>query len=191
MGRHAKPEFRVVKSTVPNGSLRWFIIGRPNGKRVRAWFSTKEKAQAEATERNTKLRRLGEDSVKIDNSLIVMATEGATQLEPFGKTIRDAVQHYLTHLSKRSASVPFSELAITVRTEFKRRLETNEVSARHTESVENALRKLEVKFGTRIVSEISVNEIREWLTTMPLAAKTRNKVRGYACLLYTSDAADE
>lgn len=30
------------------------IIGRPEGDRVRAWFRTKEEAQAEANERNTK-----------------------------------------------------------------------------------------------------------------------------------------
>ena len=80
MARPSKPQFTVQKSSSGNGGLFWFIIGRPNGKRVRAWFATKEKAQAEATERNAKMRKLGEDSVQVDNSLILMATEGATQL---------------------------------------------------------------------------------------------------------------
>jgi hypothetical protein len=60
MGRRSKPEFEVKKSAVPNGDLSWFIIGRPNGRRVRAWFPSKEKAQAEAKERNIKMRKLGE-----------------------------------------------------------------------------------------------------------------------------------
>jgi hypothetical protein len=98
MGRPAKPEYEVKKSSVPNGGLYWYIIGRPNGVKKRAWFPTRAKAQAEATERNNRLRRLGQDSAKVDNSLIVMAVEGATRLARHGKTIRDAVDHFEDYL---------------------------------------------------------------------------------------------
>ena len=118
MGRRSKPEFEVKKSAVPNGDLSWFIIGRPNGKRVRAWFPSKEKAQAEAKERNIKMRKLGEDAVGVDNALIVMATEGATLLRPYGKTLRDAVTFYVNHLAKDSASVSVVEMCRIVRAEF-------------------------------------------------------------------------
>ena len=107
---------------MPNGDLVWYIIGRPNGKRQRAWFPTKEKAQAEATERNLKMRKLGEESVAVDNSLIVMAQKGAELLRPHGKNIMDAVRYYLGHLNQLSYSVPFRALATQVRSEFKRRL---------------------------------------------------------------------
>jgi hypothetical protein len=73
---------QLKNPSVPNGGLYWYIIGRPNGVKKRAWFSTRAKAQAEATERNIKLRRLGQDSAKVDNSIIVMAVEGATELAP-------------------------------------------------------------------------------------------------------------
>jgi transposase len=43
-------------SKIPNGNKHWYITGRPEGKRVRAWFDTKEKAQAEAKECNSYLR---------------------------------------------------------------------------------------------------------------------------------------
>jgi hypothetical protein len=69
-----------------------------------------------------------------------MATEGATSLVPFRKTLRDAVQFYLAHLKDTAASVLFSELAVKARAEFARRLKENEVSQRHAESFENALR---------------------------------------------------
>jgi hypothetical protein len=71
MGRRARPEYAVHRSKRPNGGMYWYIIGRPDGKRVRAWFTSKEKAQAEATERNTKLRKLGSEAVTVDNALIV------------------------------------------------------------------------------------------------------------------------
>lgn len=98
MGRRAKSEFEVHKATVPNGNLKWYIVGRPNKVRQRAWFATKEKAEAEATERNGKMKKLGEDSATVDNALIAMALEGATALAPHGKTLRDAVSFYLSHL---------------------------------------------------------------------------------------------
>jgi hypothetical protein len=67
-----------------------------------------------------------------------------------------------------------------VRAEFKRRLEKNEVSERHSESLSETLRKLETRFGEQLVSEIQTEDIREWLSGLPLATKTRNKPRGYA-----------
>ena len=90
MARPAKPEFEVKKWSVPIGGKPWFIIGRPNGKRIRLSYPTKEKAQAEATKRNDKMRKLGQASAAIDNGLIAMAIESANALKPYGKTIRDA-----------------------------------------------------------------------------------------------------
>jgi hypothetical protein len=43
-----------------------------------------------------------------------------------------------------------------------------------------ALRKLETRFGEQLVSEIQTEDIREWLSGLPLATKTRKKHRGYA-----------
>src|ERR1700740_2273358 len=104
MGRRAKPEYQVFKAKKTNGKNRWYIVGRPNGKRIRAWFQTEEAADMEANERNIKLRRLGSAAAEVDNALIVMASEGAGKLAPFNKTIRDAVDFYHAHLVVRAAS---------------------------------------------------------------------------------------
>jgi hypothetical protein len=63
MGRRAKPEYQVKKARNPNSGKVWFILGRPNVKTIRAWFNTKESAEAEANERNNEIRRLGENVV--------------------------------------------------------------------------------------------------------------------------------
>ena len=42
------------------------------------------------------------------------------------------------------------------------------------------LTKLETVLGERSVATIETKELREWLLALPLAAKTRNKHRGYA-----------
>jgi hypothetical protein len=60
MGRRAKPEYQVFragkKDGKPNGTKKWYIVGRPEGKRIRAWFETKEAAEAEATEQIREIR---------------------------------------------------------------------------------------------------------------------------------------
>ncbi len=38
--RKKQPEFRAYKSATANGNHKWYIIGRPAGKRIRAWFAT-------------------------------------------------------------------------------------------------------------------------------------------------------
>jgi integrase len=96
----------------------------------------------------------------------------------------DAVRYYLDHLNQISASVPFSTLASRVREEFERRKVANEVSDRHDRTLRETLNKLESHFGRQIVSEIRTDEVREWLLTLPLAAKTRNKHRGYTSQVF-------
>src|SRR5262245_50239924 len=98
MGRPAISEYQVKKSKKQNRGKFWYIVGRPNGKRIRAWFGTKEKAQAEATERNIAMRKLGQDAVALDAVLAETARDGATRLKPFGKALKDAIDFYLNHL---------------------------------------------------------------------------------------------
>jgi integrase len=92
------------------------------------------------------------------------------------------VDHYVRYLKEHQASVPFSTLATQVREEFKRRLEKNEVSERHAESLNETLRKLEARFGETLVSEIRTEDFRKWFQSLPLATKTKtkNKHKGYA-----------
>lgn len=145
----------------------------------RAWFPTKTQAQAEATERNIKLRRLGQDSAKVDNSLIVMAAEGAAELAPFGKTIRDAVRFYKAHLNQVSNSVSVAELCKIVREEFVFRRANEGATLRHKRTMDSELKKFEARFGDRPIKTLNGNEVKDWLTGLDLAPKTRMKIFGY------------
>jgi hypothetical protein len=68
-------------------------------------FKTKEAAQAEPTERNLAMRKLGENAVALDAVLAETAREGATRLKPFGKTLKDAIDFYLSHLNTLQSSI--------------------------------------------------------------------------------------
>jgi integrase len=171
--------FEVRYSAQPNRDNHWRIVGWKNGKRTQYWYKSEDDAQRAAEDLNAEITAHGTQVAlsSVDRLRAIHATE---RLRPYGKTIDDAVNFYVAHLEQLTASVPFSKLATHIREEFKRRAKNNEASGRHIETVHETLHKLEAKFGDRSVATIETKEIREWLLHLPLAAKTKNKHRGYA-----------
>ncbi len=171
--------FEVRYSAKPNRGNSWRTVGFKNGKRVQNWFKSEEDAQEAADDLNAEITAHG-TQLALSSADRLRASHAAERLRPYGKTIDDALNFYVAYLEQLAASVPFSKLATQIREEFKRRAKNNEASARHIETVHETLHKLEAKFGDRSVATIETKEIREWLLHLPLAAKTRNKHRGYA-----------
>jgi integrase len=184
MPRPRPTEFVVKESKTPFKGKNWRVIGYVDGLRKQYWFSTEKEAKADATDRNAERAAYG-SKVSLDAEARLEAFRASELLRPHGKTIMDAVRYYLSHLNQLSVSVPFSTLASRVREEFVRRQKANEVSDRHAKTLRETLNKLEAKFGNRLVSEVKTEEIREWLLSLPLAAKTRNKHRGYASQVFS------
>lgn len=186
MGRRAKPEYQVFKAKKPNGKNRWYIVGRPNGKRIRAWYSTEEQAEAEATERNIKLRRLGSAAAEIDNRLIVMASEGAGKLAPFGKTIRDAVDFYYAHLVARAASKPVNKFVEDLKADMQIRVSNGGLRSGALKVIKNTFVKLSAEFGSTLLSDITEAELKKWLNKMPVAQRTRERHRSYTAQIFNA-----
>jgi integrase len=186
MGRRAKPEYEVFKASKPNGDKSWFIIGRPNGKRVRAWFSSKEKAQAEATERNIKLRRLGSAAAAVDHNLIVMASEGAEILRPFGKTVRDAVSFYHAHLKVRAASKPVASFVQEYKAEMEGRVVSGALRSGALKAIKETFVKIVDRFGSTLFSDITTSDLNSWLNGMSVAQRTRERHRSYTVQIFNA-----
>jgi hypothetical protein len=167
--------FRVGKSAAGNGNCKWFIVGRPNGERQRAWFTTKEQAQAEADERNLRIKQFGESVVGIDPALISEATQIQTLLKPYGKTIRDAGAFYLAHLKRINASCAVTELVDKVLAEYARRLAAGEIGQHRSVDMRSALKRFEAQFGETNMATLTGGQIKDWLAGMAeLTPRTRN-----------------
>jgi hypothetical protein len=179
MGRRAISEFQVKQTAYPNAGRSWYIVGRPGGKRIRAWFDTKLVAQAEATRRNLSIQRFGQQAASFSGSLAYMAMECQSRLQEYGKSLHDATAHYLRHLEGVNRSVPLRQVTAAVRREFERRLAAGEISQRHLESMQMALRRLDEKFGHCTSNQISGGEIKAWLSKSDWSTKTRNNLLGY------------
>jgi hypothetical protein len=179
MGRRAISEFQVKQTSYPNAGRSWYIVGRPGGKRIRAWFDTQLAAEAAAAQRNSSIQRFGQQAATFSGSLAYMAMECQSRLQPYGKSLQDATAHYLRHLEGVNRSVPLSQVTAAVRREFDRRLAAGEISQRHFESMLMALRRLDEKFGPRASHLISGSEIKAWLSKSDWSTKTRNNLLGY------------
>jgi integrase len=182
----AKPKaigWQWKKMPTPYHGKAYRVWSDVEGKRKQYWFATEKEAKEDCADRNREREAYG-TKVNLDSEARLEAFRAAELLQPYGKTIMDAVHHYLEHLNQISVSVPFSRLAVKIREEFSRRIAANEVSARHAESMDETLRKMELRFGKELVSEIRPEDVRSWLTGLPLATKTRNKHRGYASQIF-------
>jgi integrase len=186
MGRRPKPEYEAKKSNVPNGGLLWYIVGRPNGIKKRAWFPTKEKATAEANERNIKLRRLGSAAASVDSRLIVMASEGAEILRPYGKTIRDAVEFYRTFLESRASSKPMSDFLAEYEAEMEARVISGARRSGGLTTIKKTFVKIRERFGSKLIADITTEEITEWLNSMPVSLRTRENHRAYSVQIFNA-----
>ena len=178
MARKKPLLFEVRPSSFAKNGCKWFITGYPEGKRKKFWFKTEKEAKTAGNERNAEITATGTQD-QLPYTLRITALEGANELEPFGKTLADAVSFYLTHRKRTTASITVSELCERVSEEFERRLKTGEASPRHFTSMKETVKRFRAKFADVPIKAIEGSEIKGWLAQEPLAIKTRNRHLGY------------
>src|SRR5207253_3677354 len=104
-------KIRVCKYTDSKRPHLKFVVNyREAGKRKRSFFGTKEQAESFAAFKNGELKRNGIEHSEFPTAIRVMAQEAVEQLKPFGKTITDAVGHYVAHLKASERSCTATQL---------------------------------------------------------------------------------
>ena len=129
--RPSKPLFDVHKAKVPNGKRHWYIVGRPQGKRVRAWFSSEKEASAEAKKRNKELTDYGMKALSLTASQRAQAEEALQILEPYGLTLVDAANAVVARLQAALKSITIKELVEQATEYYQAMFDRDEISARH------------------------------------------------------------
>jgi integrase len=182
MRRPTTTLFTVVKLKKPNGKRHWMIHRRSHGHRERHYFETEKEARREMADRNRKIDAHG-TTVKLTPEEQIFAQACMADLAPYGKTLRDAVDYFLKDHG-RDPAPSGNELADRVIEEYVSRLERKECSVRHLESVRETARKFRSRFGDTPIDKISAEDIKEWLSDLPLAVKTRNRHLGYIATMF-------
>ena len=166
-----KTAFRVVPYAHPR--LKWVVRGKVDGKYQRRYFEKRVEAETFAKIKNIEFANQGMEGAAFPTALRVMAQRGSDLLEPFGKTINDAVDFYLKHLQAVTRSVPLAQAV----SELVKNRALSGVSKRYCQDLRSRLGRFCKDFSTRTASEISTREADDWLAALGLSPVTRNTFR--------------
>jgi integrase len=149
----------------------WCIEGmRVNGKRKRLFFRTKTDAQQELFRLKTKLSREGAAALNLTDAVRIEAIEGMKKLQPFGKSLRDAVEFYVSFLTEKEKSILVQALV----DEYLANQKASGYSKVHLSDLSLRLGHFCAQFGQAPVRTVTTGEIADWLHGLPLSATSAN-----------------
>ena len=105
--------------------------------------------------------------------LRVEAVACAARLQPYGKTLTEATDHFLAHLAAITRTCSVSELV----TEFNLAKRQDGASERYLHDLKNRLATFSEDFGQFKVAGIQPSQIDDWLRGLKVAPQTRNNFR--------------
>src|SRR5258708_3590752 len=174
--RQRRKELELVPYGEPY--LKWMISGYYlDGKRVRKFFRSRAEGEGFLQQARIKTENLGTRALRVPGWLHEMAVEGQARLTPHGKTLKDAVDHYVAslHASERSCTI------IQLFESFIASRQADGVSRWYLKDLRYRLRRFCLKFWKAKVSDITVAEADDWLRDLQirfkLSAQSRNSFR--------------
>jgi integrase len=165
--RFAWPRIHIRK--LRSGQTVWVIDTQVAGERIFRRFPTAQKAEDFATDLRAQRQTEGEAAFSIPAALRIQAIESAKMLEPYGATIREACQWYTEHVLKYRTAPTVAEIVerLIADTRAAGRREKTTIDLRYR------LGTFAKSFGTRKLSEITLNELQEWANDPTLSARSR------------------
>jgi len=149
------------------------VRSKISGRWERKFFETKAEAQTYVQQKEIELLNQGREAVQFPSWLRIAAQQGHERLQPYGKTVSDAVDFYLQHLEAAQKSAKVSEAFV----ELIKNREASGASIRYCYDLKLRVGRFSKDFGDRIVSTINTAELDDWLAGLNLAPVTRNTFR--------------
>jgi integrase len=164
-----------------NGRPYWCVTWPKIGKgRKRQFFKDKTEAETVLQQKLIQQENYGTAGLSFNDRQRAEYLECTEKLEPFGATIRDAVNFYLPHLSALKRTKTAAELV----DELLKVKEADGASERYLSDLRSRLRQFSDSFDGKPVAEITVPQIDEWLRSLAdketgkrLSPVTRNNFR--------------
>jgi integrase len=166
-----KRPFRIKPYKHP--FLKFVVRDKITGKWRRKFFRTQREAKTYVELREIELHNQGKEGVMFPADLRVMAHRASQQLEPYGKTIDDAVAHYLKHLQTERGSVPVRQAV----DELLQNRRAAGLSTVYLRDLKYRLGRFSDSFGERSIASLTTKEIVAWLESLGVGAVTRNTFR--------------
>jgi integrase len=153
--------------------LKFVVNYREAGKRKRSFFETKRQADTFASFKNSELKQNGIEHAEFPSALRVMAPSASQRLEPFGRTITDAVDHFVAHLEATEQSITVTEFVPQLLSAKK----GDCLSKRYIQDLSEKLFRFSEGFRGKMIASITAKEIDAWLRSLPVGPTTRNNFR--------------
>lgn len=162
------------------------VIHQADGGRSTRSFATLEEAKAFAQRQEIEAGNAGARAAsEIGDDERHVLLHAKESLATYGKTLSDAVAHYLAHLKLSARSAPVAEIADALM-EQKR---TEGKSRRYLLDLSSRLGRFTRDFGERPVSAITAEEVSQWLMGLNLEPVGSNNFRRVIAVLFNYAAA--
>ena len=164
----------ALTKTKVNGR-RYYCVTLPKlgGGRKRRFFRDKTEAQTFMRLAEAQQENYGTAALSISDALRVEAIECSELLQPYGKTLRDAVRFYVAHLKAITCSRKVSEVVADLLTARG----ADGMATRYLGDLRVRLGRFAHSFGEEMIAGISASRIDEWLRGLGVAPVTRNTYR--------------
>ena len=167
----------------------WRVNGlKEEGKRVRRFFPTERAALAFIRQAEPIRQREGEAAVLVPLHVRIEAGICSEKLKPFGKTLTQAVDHYLDHLEAMAGSIPIPELV----ERYIAGIRALRRSKGHIGDLRTRLGKFAEAFPDKLAAQVSIHDIEGWLEELDhFAPQTINHYRDKVFSLFEYAVARE
>jgi Phage integrase, N-terminal SAM-like domain len=158
--------------------LQWPKIGKG---RHRQYFKDRLEAKKLHEQKLSEQAKYCVEHLAFTDRQRVEYAECTEMLRPFGKTLTDAVQYYVTHLkatTKSCTATQFVEKVIAAKRE-------DGMSERYIQDFRSRLPRFAREFDGRAVGEIEAEEIDDWLRSLAVGPTTRNNFRRCLVMLFS------
>jgi len=149
------------------------VRGKVAGKWQRKYFKTKGEANTYAQQQNTRLFNEGRDGIEFPSWLRLSAERAYETLLPWGKTIEDAIQFYVSHLERTKKSAPL-QTAVDELIKGRRDAGLSDV---YCYDLKLRLGRFVQGFSGKTTADVSTADIDAWLGGLGVAPGTRNTYR--------------
>lgn len=184
--RKTWPRIRLFKDQ--HGQTFYQVDARRKGTSgKRESFLTKKEAEDRAAEIKRDFDSQGTEGLALEAEVRVMAVRAKIRLEPYGKTIADAVAFYEAHLKREKAKAESATVTnlSDLWLKAKSKKTGNKILRKDTiKDITDTSNILDREFGSKRLLEITEKDMQDYLDDLPLSQRTKHNRRNRFCQFF-------
>lgn len=167
----ARPYYTIRPYRHPR--YKFVVNGKEAGLRARKFFETEAAAKTYVEQKAIELLNGGREAMEFPSRLRVMAQQATEILNPYEKTIMDAVRFYLPHLKAQATVRPVPKIVA----EFLKIKKKDGASPRYMIDLRSRLGNFARAHPDRHIADFTGAQIDDWLRSLPHGPTNRNNFK--------------